>query len=307
MAEKNILRAEMGIPEALTSYAPDLTAPLLHLQGREMANWVNREISIAKSKDPSFNPYIVPKLTDAPWLPPDSDRAAARTRWLSYARKARGPTAHHELSIRAFNLYHLRFLFSADLCGPWMQFGAIRPHLFHLSSVLRIDVTEAAWAALDYHRAVGAKLQDMARKRTVREAEFVRILADEHFTHKAQDEKEVNMAIEAENRTRERDRDPKGAGKGEKGSNPFASRRNNAKRFDDTTRDDNNTRRNDFQPYRRGDRSNRLDNRANWREDQETNPRRSENDRVRPLTPALQKTRSRNCGPATKVPNNRRR
>ena len=53
MIRGDIRFAELNIHRALESYAPklsDLSAFLL--PGREMANWVDEEVAIAKSKDP---------------------------------------------------------------------------------------------------------------------------------------------------------------------------------------------------------------------------------------------------------------
>ena len=131
--------------------------------------------------------------------------------------------------ILAFALYQLRFLLASYLCGDWVKFGGIGPRTSHLFPVHHIAVTEcSARTDPDYcfsidffgrvkltfrttvytkaesvgsplasRRIAGANLQEKARNRTVLDAEFVQILADEHSTHKEQSKKEVSMAIES--------------------------------------------------------------------------------------------------------------
>ena len=56
VSEKNIRFADLDIPRALQSYDPKLAIlSSLLLPDQDMANWVNREIAVATSKDPPFS------------------------------------------------------------------------------------------------------------------------------------------------------------------------------------------------------------------------------------------------------------
>ena len=94
------------------------------------------------------------------------------------------------------------------------------PQLAHLATVLHLSVTESVGTALAYHRILGAKLQEKARKRTTLTAEFAALLASENFTIKEQAKKEIAIAIDADHRAR--DRDPKAKGRGKRGIIPLA-------------------------------------------------------------------------------------
>ena len=218
VSEKNIRFTELDIPRALADYTPSLAAiSSFALPDQDMVNWVNKEIAIANSKDPPYQPYLVPKLSEAPWIPPDSDHSTARTRWLGHAKQAKRPTAPQELSIQCFALYQLRFLIAADLCQAFSTFGGIAPQLAHLSTVLHISITDSVGTALAYRRILASKLQEKARKRTTLLAEFTTLLASENFTIKEQAKKEIAMAIDADQRAKD---PPKGKGKNRKGDAP---------------------------------------------------------------------------------------
>ena len=126
--------AELDIPRALTSYNPSLSSLSLTsfpLPCQDVVNWIRREIALAASNGPPFQPYLVPKLTENPWLPLDSDHSAALAKWIGFSKQAKRTAAPQELSIQAFTLYHLRFAIAADLCQAWSKFGGIGPQLSH--------------------------------------------------------------------------------------------------------------------------------------------------------------------------------
>ena len=206
----------------------------LLLPDQEMANWANKEVAVAKSKDPPFAPYLVPKLTEQPWMPADSDHTAAKTKWAGYAKQARRPILPKELIAQSFSLYHLRLIFAVDLCQAFSKFGGVGPQLAHLSTARHIGITESVGEALSYHRIAGARLQEMARRRATLAADFVTGLASGNFTFKEQDKMDMALAIEADHEKQDTSRDPKAKGKGRKGDKngqPFQPRRN-AARFD---------------------------------------------------------------------------
>ena len=208
--------AELDIPEALSAYAPPLsTLSAFFLPGQDQVNWCRKEITIAAAKDPPFQPYLLPKLTETPWMPSDSDHDNARKRWAHYAKQAKRSLEPQELTIQAFTLYHMRFLFAADLCRAFSKFGGLGPQLAHLSTVLHLGITESVGTALAYHRLIGKKLQEIARKRTASATDFTALLANESFTFKERAKKEIASAINTDVRDKEQKR--KASGKGEKG------------------------------------------------------------------------------------------
>ena len=151
-------------------------------------------------------------------LPPESDHAAAKSKWPRYSKQAKRSVLPRELSIRAFTLYRVRFIFAADLCEAWSKFGGLAPHLSHISTALYVGIAESVGTALSYRRLVGLKLQEKARKRTAIEADFVSVLAAGNFAINEQAKKEISRTIGADQKTNATvDRDPKRKGRGRKG------------------------------------------------------------------------------------------
>ena len=131
---KNIRFTEIDIPRELSAYSPllsNLTAYFLPNQA--MVNWTQKEIAIAAAKDPPpYIPYLTPQISENPWMPLETDHESALTRWAGFSKQARRSLTPQELSIQAFLLYHLRFVFSADLCQAWKHFGSLGDQLSHL-------------------------------------------------------------------------------------------------------------------------------------------------------------------------------
>ena len=136
VSEKNMRFAELDIPKVLEKYDPKLCSPTAYfLPGQDQVNWCRKEISIAAAKDPPYQPYLAPKLYEPPWMPADSDHSTARSRWTGYAKQAKRTASPQEMKIQAFSLYHMRFLFAADLCQAFQSFGGLGPQLSHYSTV----------------------------------------------------------------------------------------------------------------------------------------------------------------------------
>ena len=222
VSEKNMRFTELDIPKALEKYAPKLgTLSAYFLPDQDQVNWCRKEIAIAAAKDPPFKPYLVPKLYEPPWMPSDSEHSTARTRWSGYAKQAKRASSPQEMTIQAFSLYHLRFLFAADLCQAFQSFGGLGPQLSHYSTVLHLSITESIGISLAYHRLIGQKLQEKARKRTVSESDFITFLAAENITIKEHARKEIISAIDSDVKEKELKRKASGKGKkGDKGSHP---------------------------------------------------------------------------------------
>ena len=200
-SEKNIRFTELDIPQALLAFRPLLAqiSAALHPE-QEMVNWIAKQRAIAAAKDPPYVPYLVPQLTDQPWMLPQAEHVAARSTWMSFSKQAKRSTCPQELSIQAFTLYHMRFIFAAELCGAFELFGGIALQLSHLSTVLNISITDSAGIALAYHRILTGKLQERARQRSAKVEDFSELLAAECFIVKEQAKREISAAIEKDKR-----------------------------------------------------------------------------------------------------------
>ena len=200
-SEKNIRFAELDIPQALATFRPNLSAISASIHpDQEMVNWVNKQRAIASSKDPPFVPYLIPNLTEAPWLPPTTDHSAARTSWIDFSKQARRTTSPQELNIQSFDLYQIRFLFAADLCKAFDSFGGLAPQLAHLSIVLNLSITDSVGVALAYRRVVSTRLQEKARQRPAKLSDFTELFRTEDFTLKEQARREIATAVEKDKR-----------------------------------------------------------------------------------------------------------
>ena len=238
-----------------------LSLSAFFLPEQDQVSWVRKEIAIAPSKDPPFQPYLTPKIFALLRIPADSGRVNARKRWLGFSKQAKRSLSPQELTIQAFTLYRWRFLFAADLCQAWLNFGGLGPQLAHLSTVLHLGITETVGAALAYHRLLGQKLRGGDRKRTDLAVDFATLLAMEIFTLEEQTKKEIASAVDTD--AKDKASKQKADGKGKKGDQSSTYRGNN----DASNREANPTR---DTYYRR-----ETDNRRNDR----PRPRRQNNNR----------------------------
>ena len=130
------------------------TAGLKKLSGilvpdREMENVCHKEFFEASKKEPPFAPFVVPKFQDKHWLVPLQSRDRAAKYWRETVdRKARDPS--HQVSLQAWILYLVRFIFTGDLCNDWDMFGGLSSQLSHLSIGLHLCITENAPRAISY-------------------------------------------------------------------------------------------------------------------------------------------------------------
>ena len=151
---------ELVIPRRLAEYSVDRRNLGGFLKpNHPMVNYVSKELAIGKLKIPSYTPYIVPDLADAPW-PPSSEHTTAITRWKGN-RQAGRSAVPQLLPLNAWLLYQLRFIFSADLCGAWACFGGVAAQLNHLSVVLHIATVDAIGVALTYDQLLKAHLEEL--------------------------------------------------------------------------------------------------------------------------------------------------
>ena len=178
--EKNTRYTELDIPKALAKYAPSLSSiPDFSPPGQYQVNFTRVEIAIAASQGPPYVPYLAPKLSENPRMPSDSDHSIARTRWVSFSKQSKRSLAPQELAIQAFALYHLRFVFAADLGQAFQTFGGLGPQLPHFSTAHHLGGKESVGEALAYHRPVAQKLQGKSRKRAAMGSDFTALLSSE--------------------------------------------------------------------------------------------------------------------------------
>ena len=103
---------------------------------------------------------------------PTAEHSGARTNWIAYSRQARRATSPQELSIQAFCLYQLRFIFAAELCNAFDTFGGLALQLSRLSTVINLSILESVGVALAYHRILSGKLMERARQRSAQLSDF---------------------------------------------------------------------------------------------------------------------------------------
>ena len=152
---------EVVIPRRLAEYSVDLRNLGGFLKPNQpMVNYVSKELAIGKLKVPSYTPYIVPNLAEAPW-PPSSEHVTAITKWSS-TRQAKGAAGPQAIPLNAWLLYQLRFIFAADVCGAWACFGGVAAQLNHLSVVLHIATVDAIGVALTYDQLLKAHLEELS-------------------------------------------------------------------------------------------------------------------------------------------------
>ena len=209
---------------------------------------------------------------------------SARQRWLGFPKQAKRSLSPKTLTIQAFTLYRLRFLFAADLCQAWLKFGGLGPQLAHLPTVRHLGITETVGTSLAYRRLVGQNLQEKDRKRTASEADFTSLLATGNFTLKEQAGKEIASAVDAD--VKDKAPKQKANGKGNKGdaASTYRGNREASNREENTTRDQyyrigTDTRRNDRSRSGRQNRQNQNNNnnRQKNRQNYGPNNRRQQN------------------------------
>ena len=79
------------------------------------------------------------------------------------------------MSLQAWLLYIIRFIFAGDLADSWGSFGGIQAQFSHLSIALHLAVVETTAFAIAYDQELRIKIQRMARKRDST-ADFAKLL-----------------------------------------------------------------------------------------------------------------------------------
>ena len=154
---------EVCIPTALRRYNPDLSQLTGIIKPDQlMVNEISKQMTAAANTVPPYVPFVTVDLSGIPWRPTGSEHKRAHETWKS---RVRGFSSKQEISLQAWLLHSIRFIFSADLCGAWATFGGLAAQLSGIAVVLAMAVTESAQTAIEYDRKLRNYASEMARER----------------------------------------------------------------------------------------------------------------------------------------------
>ena len=109
---------EVAIPARLATFAFDFSGLSGMLKpNQDMANVISLELARGRGKVPAYTPFIVPKISDAPWPVASSDHSAAISKWRSDARIAKRELSPQAVPTQALMLYQMCFLLTAEMLG----------------------------------------------------------------------------------------------------------------------------------------------------------------------------------------------
>ena len=131
-----------------------------------MGNYVTRELARGERQTPSYAPYTVADLPDAP-LPVFVANRATSSPKREAIRHPSKPGAQ-QIPTHARNIYRKRFMMTADPCASWLTFDGLAAHLGNLSAVLYLAATEFSGASIsrDTTRAtLSSQLAELSRAR----------------------------------------------------------------------------------------------------------------------------------------------
>ena len=84
---------------------------------RLMGYYVSRELARGKCQTPSYTLSIAADMSDAQWPAPSAEHTAASDMWR--ANKQASKPGAHQMPFRAWILYRIRSMATADLCDAW--------------------------------------------------------------------------------------------------------------------------------------------------------------------------------------------
>ena len=145
-------------------------------------------------------------------MPDRTDHTTSYEGWKKNSKQAKRKVLPQELSIQAWLMYHLRFLFAAESCRAFDAFGGLCTQFNLLGVVLNLTVTEGVALGMAYFRILSIRLEEMARQRAVGAEGFIRLLTSEQLDVKEQARRECALAVRGDL--------PKGSPKGGKGGFP---------------------------------------------------------------------------------------
>ena len=153
---------------------------------------------------------MVPELRKKPRCVPLASHERANKAWRDItSTKIKDPP--QQVSLQAWLLYTLRYIFTGDLSDSWYAFGGLSAQLNHLSVALHLAVTENATLAIHYDRELRLHLQRLARSRDA-DVDFYQSLSEENTQIKRQVKTE--MGKNRGNKTAKTTSSTKGKGKG---------------------------------------------------------------------------------------------
>ena len=122
---------EVVIPTRLANFSVDFRGLTGLLKpNQDMANMISLELARGRSKVPAYTPFIVPKISEAPWPIASADHSAAVAKWKNNTRIAKRELFPDALPLQAWLLYQLRFLITAEMLGALsLPLAVYRPAL----------------------------------------------------------------------------------------------------------------------------------------------------------------------------------
>ena len=161
---------------------------------QDMANLFTKESDIAGKRAIRLPPSVVPELRKKPRCVPLVSHERANLAWRDItSTKIKDPP--RQVSLQAWLLYTVRYIFTGDLDDSWYAFGGLSAQLNHLSVLRHLAVTEYATLAIRYDRDLRLHLQRLARSRDS-EVDFYQLLSEENneINRQAKTEMEKNRS-----------------------------------------------------------------------------------------------------------------
>ena len=149
----------------------------IFLPDQDLANAISLEIARANNTAPSYRPYVVPPLAEAPWVAPAADHTSAIARRRENTRDTRR-RGGQEINFRCWITYKLRYVIAAHLRKAFDHFGGIASQFNHLAICLNMSIFESVAKAISYGRLVKNHLQATDRRRD-KTFDFVAFLKEE--------------------------------------------------------------------------------------------------------------------------------
>ena len=170
---------EICIPDRLTNWKVDLCLLSSWIKpDQDMCNAISLEIARGKHCKPRYIPYVVVSTHGKPWLIQTSAHERALGSWRTRSRRYRKDLGR-QCSLRAWPLYTVRFIFSAELTGALSEFGGIQAQFGLLSVILSLAAVENATFPREYNKQIDIFLLDSPRARR-KDIEYPAILHEEH-------------------------------------------------------------------------------------------------------------------------------
>ena len=177
---KGVKFEEIVIPNQMKRWTADLSKLSAFLiPDQEMTNVFSKEFAEASKKDPPFIPFVLPKLSEKPWMVPLQSHERAAKYWRENIQHKKTKDDPQQTSLQAWFLYTLRFIFTGDLSDAWSAFGGLSSQLSHLSIVLHLATTETASYAISYDLELRNMIARLARRRDAG-CDFSKLLCEEN-------------------------------------------------------------------------------------------------------------------------------